>query len=228
MPVLPRRKLIRLQNYDYSTNGYYFLTFCTRDRKKLFGKIEKFKMKLNDETVGESLAKNETVAVPLEKKETVGESLGKKETVGAPLACAPPYSYCGSNRNAVNENQIELSICGQIVQRQWLDLPNQFDHVALDEFVIMPDHIHGILIINNRNSADMGAQASGAPTVSDIIRSFKSRSTLEYLKFINANNLNISAKIWQRSFHDHIIRHEIALMRIRKYIIDNPMKWKQR
>ena len=80
----------------------------------------------------------------------------------------------------------------------------------------MPNHIHGILIINNR------AEASAAPTISEIIRSFKSKSSLEYVKYINDNNLNVSGKIWQRSFHDHIIRNEKSLNAIRNYIAINP------
>ena len=83
----------------------------------------------------------------------------------------------------------------------------------------MPNHLHGILIINNR------AEASAAPTIPEIIRSFKSKSTLEYVKYINDNNLNASGKIWQRSFYDHIIRNEKSLHAIRKYIAINPENW---
>jgi putative transposase len=169
MPEFKTRKQIRLPNYDYSENGYYFITICSKNRENLFG-----------------------------------------NSVGALLACAR-----------------ELSICGQIIERQWLDLPNQYDDVELDEYVIMPNHIHGILILNNRSPAGLRAQASSAPTISQIIRSFKSRSSMEYLKFINENNLNVSGKIWQRSFYDHVIRNERSLNAIRQYILDNPFNWEQ-
>jgi REP element-mobilizing transposase RayT len=200
MPVLPRRKLIRLQNYDYSTNGYYFLTFCTRDRKKLFGKIEKFKMKLND--------------------------------------------------------------AGKMIDFWWSEIPVHFSGVQLDQYVIMPDHVHAIINIVGadrcvrahdiyydkiKNIANVGIGSLGwthrstptdsnfdpcfksdTPTVSHIIQWFKTMTTNEYIRNVKTENWpRYDKQLWQRSFHDHIIRHEIALMRIRKYIYENPMKWKQ-
>ena len=183
MPELRTRKQIRLPNYDYSGNGYYFVTICSRNREHVF------------------------------------------RNVGAVLA---PARYPSSDTLASAQSPVsELSTCGQIIERQWLDLPNQFDHLELDEYVIMPNHVHGILILNNRTPAGLRAQASSARTISHIIRSFKSRSAMEYLQFIKANNLNVSGKIWQRSFHDHIIRNERSLNAIRKYILDNPINWEQ-
>ena len=73
----------------------------------------------------------------------------------------------------------------------------------------------------------VGAQASSAPTISRIIRSFKSKVANQYLKLIYENNLNVSGKIWQRSFHDHIIRNERSLYAIREYIAGNPENWQQ-
>jgi REP element-mobilizing transposase RayT len=178
MPELKTRKQIRLMNHDYSANGYYFVTVCSKNRENSFG-----------------------------------------NSVGALLACA-------RNNNTVTDNHFELSTCGKIIERQWLDLPNQYDNVELDEYVIMPNHIHGILILNNHAFAGLRAQASSAPTLSQIIRSFKSRSAMEYLKFLKANNLNVSGKIWQRSFYDHVIRNERSLNAIREYILDNPANWK--
>ncbi|MFH1857245.1 MAG: transposase [Candidatus Omnitrophota bacterium] len=129
--------------------------------------------------------------------------------VGALLACA-------RDNNSV---KIKLTKIGQIIDSQWNNIPNQYNNVDVDQFIIMPNHLHGILIINNR------AQASSAPTISQIIRSFKSKTTMEYLKYINQNNLNISGKIWQRSFYDHVIRNEKSLEEIREYIVNNPAKW---
>ncbi|MFH1855633.1 MAG: transposase [Candidatus Omnitrophota bacterium] len=128
--------------------------------------------------------------------------------VGALLACARNDSV-----------KIELTEIGQIIDNHWYDIPNQYDNIDVDEFIIMPNHIHGILIINKR------AQASSAPTISKIIRSFKSKITMEYLKYINQNNLNVSGKIWQRSFYDHVIRNEKSLQNIREYVLNNPQNW---
>ncbi|MFH0854750.1 MAG: transposase, partial [bacterium] len=62
---------------------------------------------------------------------------------------------------------------------------------------------------------------------STIIGSFKSKSSIEYLKYIKQNNLNISRQIWQRSFYDHVIRNERSLNAIREYISLNPENWEQ-
>ncbi|MFH1459143.1 MAG: transposase [Candidatus Omnitrophota bacterium] len=84
----------------------------------------------------------------------------------------------------------------------------------------MPNHIHGILIINK-----LREEASPSPTISDIICYFKSKCTNEYLNHINQNDLNISGKIWQRSFYDHVIRNKRSLNAIRNYIATNPENW---
>ncbi len=90
----------------------------------------------------------------------------------------------------------------------------------------MPNHIHGILIINN-NEINKRADARPAPTISDIICAFKSKCAFKYLQYIKRNNLNISGKIWQRSFYDRIIRNERSLNAIREYISNNPVNWEQ-
>ena len=83
----------------------------------------------------------------------------------------------------------------------------------------MPNHIHGILIINNR------AQASGAPTISQIIRFFKLKSTMSYLNHLKQNSIYFPVTIWQRSFYDHIIRNKRSLNAIKEYIANNPENW---
>ena len=62
---------------------------------------------------------------------------------------------------------------------------------------------------------------------SDIICAFKSKCTVEYVKYIKQNNLDVSGKIWQRSFYDHIIRNERSLNAIREYVFNNPENWEQ-
>jgi putative transposase len=127
--------------------------------------------------------------------------------VGALLVCA--------------QNMIALSNAGKIIDYHWLNIPNQYENAFLDEYIIMPNHIHGIIIIDKEKRA----QASSAPTISQILRSFKSKSAIEYLKHIKDNNLNLSEKIWQRNYYERIIRNENELNKIRKYIIENPLKW---
>ena len=138
----------------------------------------------------------------------------RKRVVGTGLA---PVRY---------DNNIKLSTLGQIIDKQWNNIPNLYDDIELDEYVIMPNHIHGILIINKRTINERTG-ASPVPTVSisNIIGSFKSKTSIEYLRWIKKNALNISGQIWQRSFYDHVIRNDKSLNNIREYIINNPLQW---
>jgi REP element-mobilizing transposase RayT len=117
--------------------------------------------------------------------------------------------------------QIELSIIGQIIFTQWQDIQNRYDNVGLDKFIIMPNHLHGIILINKKR-----VETSATPTIGQIIRSFNSISAREYLLYIKNNQINASVKIWQRSFYDRIIRGEESLKKIREYILNNPINWK--
>ena len=174
------RKNIRLTGYDYSRDGVYFVTICSRERQNIFAHIG----------------------------------------VGAPLACARAHNT--PNPPDMNhETMIELSVIGKIIENQWNALPNQFVSVSLDEFIIMPNHVHGIVIIKQR------AQASGAPTLGHVVRAFKSKCTNEYLNHIETNNLNTSGKIWQSSFYDQIIRNDESFTKIRNYIRNNPLTWEE-
>jgi len=154
-----------LKGYDYSKEGYYFITVCTRKMVEWFGKIEHGKMVLNEQ--------------------------------------------------------------GKIADKQWLEIPNYYKDVDIDKFVIMPNHIHGLLIIHN--VAFERTEHCSVPTintnehyglVSKIIKSFKGI----VVKSIRHQWGDLDFQ-WQRSFYDHVIRNEKSLRNIKKYIIDNPLKW---
>ncbi len=154
---LPNRKRNRLEGYDYSLGGYYFVTICVKERFDFFGRIKNEKMFLNE--------------------------------------------------------------YGKIVSSAWLDLPNHYFNCELDYYVIMPDHVHGIIIIDNtlKKKNDKSVNYS----LSEIIRGFKTFSS----KRIN-EKLKIDKKFrWQKSFYDRIIRSENELYFIRNYIQLNPLKW---
>ncbi len=149
---LPKRKPIRLKDFDYSQNGYYFVTICTHNKQKTLCDI-------------------------------VGEGL------------APP--------------EIILSNYGKVVEKQLFNLEKRYCSVKVDKFVIMPNHIHIILVLEKTGGA------SPSPTLSDIICALKSLTTRTCgLK-----------PFWQRSFHDHIIRDERDYLKIWNYIDTNPAKW---
>ncbi|MBD3311050.1 MAG: transposase [Candidatus Magasanikbacteria bacterium] len=184
----------RLRGWDYSSNGYYFITICVKDRKEVFGGVVNGVMVLNK--------------------------------------------------------------VGLIAHNFWLEIPNHFCHVFLDEFVIMPDHVHGIILIdgghdsgvamqrrhNNHNSAMQRRHNNEIPlqhynqtqknqymskispkpgSIPTIIRSYKSICTRTINK-LNGGAVNFS---WQSLYHDHVIRDKFALNQIRKYIRENPINW---
>ncbi|MDR3559377.1 MAG: hypothetical protein P4L62_02845 [Candidatus Pacebacteria bacterium] len=162
---MKNRKPNRLRNYDYSQNGMYFVTICTKDREYFFGDIA--------------------------------------------------------------DQKINSSNIGIIAQRCWLEIPNHFPHIALDEFVIMPNHIHGIIEIINPEPVggnnycplrDLPWQTLWARSLSSAVRGFKIGVT----KWCNENNYYFC---WQQNYFDHIVRNDAELNRIREYIRNNPANW---
>jgi REP element-mobilizing transposase RayT len=104
--------------------------------------------------------------------------------------------------------------CGDIVQECWNELPAHFPKMGLDTFVVMPNHVHGIILLR-------GGAASSAPTLWDIVRAFKSLSAIRINRFLD----RCGRPLWQRNYYEHIIRHEEALNRAREYIVLNPLRW---
>jgi len=137
------------------------------------------------------------------------------------------FTICTSNR--MNYFELYPKLNG-IVENEWRDLPNRFGHIQLDEFVVMPDHVHGIIHIEN----DVGvgftptqlkqwAPARGAPTIGNIIGAYKSICVHEWLEYMKQNDLNYLGKFWQRNYYERIIRDEIELNEKREYIRNNPI-----
>ena len=118
---------------------------------------------------------------------------------------------------------------GAIVEGCWKKLPEHFGNVVLDAFVLMPNHIHGVIIIEG-GPTDVGAdfKSALAPIVTakrralpEIVRALKVFST----RRINEVRASPGAQVWQRGFYDHVIRNETELDRVRPYIMDNSRKW---
>ena len=148
----------RLKGYDYSCDGTYFITICTKNREWLFGEIV--------------------------------------------------------------QSQIKLSEMGKIVSDCWYDLPNHYSNIILDEFIIMPNHIHGIIgIINN-------PYLKHKHGISEFIRAFKSFSSRRinelYAVEAGLRPASTATGIWQPRFYDRIIRSYDELKRVRLYIKNNP------
>ena len=137
----------------------------------------------------------------------------------------------------IEEGVVLLSDSGRIIEHTWRRLPWFFTSIELDAFVVMPNHIHGIVSIvgakqraasqisTHADAAALPLQRGSVPqSLSAIIQNFKSVST----KKINVLRHTPSEIIWQRNFYEHIVRTingERELIAIRKYITDNPMQW---
>ena len=124
--------------------------------------------------------------------------------------------------------EMGLTAYGRVVRESWYYLPNHYGYVELDEFVIMPNHVHVIITITGDTGVAVGAGLKPAPTMSakphglpEIVRGFKTFSS----RRINQMRAKPGQPVWQRNYHEHVIRGERDLDHIRQYIRDNPTQW---
>jgi putative transposase len=128
--------------------------------------------------------------------------------------------------NVVN-GMIRVNKYGRMVEVEWRKTSKIRNNVKLDVFVVMPNHFHGIIIINNcsrgvlQYAPTKAKLQSPSQTTGAIVRGFKSATT----KQINISRNAPGIPIWQRNYYEHIIRNGNELNRIRKYILDNPLQW---
>ena len=160
-PIL-NRKSNRLQGYDYSQNGAYFITICAHHHKCIFGKI-------------------------------------------------------------VN-NTMMVNKLGIIAQNEWIKSSEIRTEIEIDESVIMPNHLHGIVFIHHQGD-DQQTPGTGckSKSISALVAGFKSIVT----KQINIIRETPMMPVWQRNYHDHIIRSERSLTKLREYIRNNPQSWEK-
>jgi len=119
-----------------------------------------------------------------------------------------------------------------IVQNELEMLPEHFTTISIGELIVMPNHVHTILVFDN-NPDSVGAtftvarraRSGLAPTVGDVIRVFKSLCVHRWLGYIKLNNMHAVGAFWQRNYYEHIIRSEKQLNLVREYIFINPLKW---
>jgi len=126
----------------------------------------------------------------------------------------------------VIEGKIMLNKIGMISDQYWKQIPDYYSNVRLDEYVIMPNHIHGILIIDGEKRTAQCAiltnsvQQRKHNQLSTVVRTYKTLVKREITKAKYALDF-----AWQRSFYDHVIRNGNALFKIREYTANNPKKW---
>ncbi len=157
---LPKRKHPRLDNYNYSSAGAYFVTICTQNRRCVLSRI-------------------------------VGRGLAPAEIDG-----------------------VEYTTFGKIAEKQLLLLEDRYPYLLVDRYVIMPNHIHIILILESD-----AAGASPRPTIMDTICAYKSLTTRE------CKEKGLAGKLFQTSFYEHVIRDRQDYEEHLRYIHENPMRW---
>ncbi len=125
--------------------------------------------------------------------------------------------------NAIDA-RVVLNEAGKIVQKVWHDLPARFPSLAVDAFVAMPNHIHGILVLMGTGIGTKGAASSAptsaVPSLGRVLRAFKSLTAVEVNRSCQRKR-----PLWQRNYYEHIIRGGEDLDAIRRYIIENPRRW---
>ena len=125
-----------------------------------------------------------------------------------------------------------LNDAGKMVEREWLLLPERFPNIKLHEFVVMPNHFHGIIehvrapLVGAQTGASLNHQTNKPKHIGEIIGAFKSITTNCYIDGVKTKGWPVfDAKLWQRNFWEHIIKTETAYLNISNYIINNPRNW---
>ena len=122
--------------------------------------------------------------------------------------------------NAMTRDPIfEMPALRAILHETWQSLPRRFPGVKLDAFVVMPDHIHGVLWLPGAGTD----RPAPAPTLSRVVGAYKSLTTVAWIRACKAMGLQGFGTFWQDDFYDRIIRNKAALQRIRHYIRHNPI-----
>ena len=135
-------------------------------------------------------------------------------------------TICAEDRRntfgAVRDGGIIFNDYGKIVHETWKWLGEQYQHVQIDEFVIMPNHMHGIIIIDyDRRGGSRTAPTAKQKPLGGLIGAFKTVSSKQINKLRNTQGTSI----WQRNYYEHVIRNEYDLDNTREYITNNPANW---
>jgi putative transposase len=107
---------------------------------------------------------------------------------------------------------MRINAIGQIVSGQWQKIPQHFPNVELDGFILMPDHLHGIIVIS---------ESKEKSSLANIIQNFKSISSRKINRINNSHGISI----WQRNYYERIVRTDQELKSLREYIENNPANW---
>ena len=138
----------------------------------------------------------------------------------------------------VSSEEMRLNKAGRMAYRTWESLSARFSSIDINLFVVMPNHLHGIVVIRQQAvgaplvgarrsvAGDSRATTRVAPTLGDVIGASKSLTTVEYARGVRSMNWpRFHKRLWQRNYYEHVIRDSESLEGIRQYILDNPGQW---
>jgi putative transposase len=116
----------------------------------------------------------------------------------------------------IQGEKIQLSSTGEIVWQVWEDLPRHFRNITLGSAVVMPNHFHGIIIIEGRGPKGTMPRSLGA-----IIQNFKSVSSRKIARVVGRTG----TPVWQRNYFEQVVRNEDELWQMSEYVLNNPLRW---
>ncbi len=138
----------------------------------------------------------------------------------------------------IDNDDMQLNDAGRMVNNTWHEIQDHYPGVELDVMQIMPNHLHGIIVVcvgtaprgrpypGKEKGQARGPVPTGFLSLPDVIERFKSLTTTRYIEGVkNAGWLSFPGKLWQRSYHDRIIRNATELTKFRTYICNNPSEW---
>lgn len=135
----------------------------------------------------------------------------------------------------IKQERMPCNAAGAMVARWWHRLSDKFPTLQTDAFVVMPNHLHGIIILHDPAGADPRVRPNLTPNEVDapmgaslptVVQWFKTMTTNAYIKGVQQNRwAPFHGKLWQRSYYEHIVRDQRDLDRIREYIHQNPAQW---
>ena len=131
--------------------------------------------------------------------------------------------YFVTIRAQLHEPVFDIPLLRDILQRNWDALPARFPTVTLDEFIIMPDHVHFVLSLNGKTTDENSTR----PRLGDVVGAYKSLTTVEWLDYIKSLNTSWPFPLWQYNYFELIIRDQQHLENTRQYIRANPSRLKQ-
>ena len=201
MDELKKRKPPRHQSFDYNSVGVYFITICTQNRQCILSRI-----------VG-------TGVLDCPQNQSIDNIVGT-----GVLDCPqnqPVDNIVGTG--VLDCPQIELTQYGEIADKYIKQLNDFYEHLSVEKYVIMPNHIHFLLWVKeNKNKTDNGQSRTPVPTNIERANSVCSQFVSTFKRFCNKE---YGENIWQARFNDHIIRNRDDYEEHVKYIYENPIRW---